>query len=224
MSVKTIKLWFLKNRIIFLLFFIILLGIFLRFVNFENRFGIAADQARDILIVRQALTQHTLPLIGPFSAAGSFVFGPFWYWIFMIPIALFPNSLLAPWVFQSLLYVLIIPIMFLTGKKIFDERFGILLAFFTAISTKEITLSTNLIISALVGFLAFVIFYLFVKFLKDKKPIYLYTTSFLISLCINTHFEAIPIIVLLPVALFWSRQKVKDITLSYYSIYAAFYF
>jgi len=213
-KLKRIKLLFFENRIKILILLIIIFAAFLRFYNYDNRFGIAADQARDVLIVRQALRDHTLPLVGPFSAAGSFVFGPYWYWFFVIPVALFPHYLLAPWIFQSILYVLIIPITYLAGKKIINYKFGLLLAFFTAISAKEITLSTNLIISALVGFFAFVIFYFFIKFLKEKKSVDIYIISFLISLSINTHFEAVPLIFLIPMALVYSKQKAKDIVFS----------
>src|SRR6185312_6809071 len=114
----SIKKWLYSKKDTLLLLSIIGLSIFLTFINYSNRWGLAADQARDVLVVHHALALHTLPLIGPYSASGPFVFGPFWYWIFMIPIGLFPQILLAPWIFQSILYVGIIPLFYLIGRKL----------------------------------------------------------------------------------------------------------
>lgn len=199
---------------IFAFLVIFLLAIFLRFVNYEDRFGLAADQARDLLMVREMLRIHSLPLIGPFSASGPFVFGPYWYWIFTIPVLLFPHSLLAPWIFQSLLYTLAVLIMFFIGKEIHGPRFGLLLSLFTAISTSEIKLSTNLIISALVGILTFIILYSFIRYIKDKEIKYLLLLSFLVAVAINTHFEAVPLIFLLPFAVFFGRRNIRHLALA----------
>ena len=52
---------------------ILLISIFLRFYNFENRWGLAYDQARDVLVAREGLNSFGLPLIGPFASAGQLV-------------------------------------------------------------------------------------------------------------------------------------------------------
>ncbi len=188
-------------------FLILILSIILRFANYGNRFGIAADQARDVLVAREALRMHTLPLIGPFSASGPYVFGPFWYWALLIPVALFHNTLLAPWIFITSLYVVSVFLMFLIGKKLINSRFALLLSLITALSPAEIQLSTNLIMSAFVGFLSVCIFYFFVRYIKDKKLADLSFMSLLIGIAINTHFEAVPLIVLPPLAIFFGKRS-----------------
>lgn len=208
MSIKTWLYW--KKDRIFLLS-ITGLSALLTFINYPNRWGLAADQARDVLVVRHALALHTLPLIGPYSASGPFVFGPFWYWIFMIPIGLFPKILLAPWIFQSLLYVSIVPLFYCIGKKLQNNNFGLLLALFAAISPAYITIATNLIMSAIVGIMGVGILYFFIDYLQTKQIFSLISLSFLIGLAMNTHFEAAPLGLLLPAAWFLGEKNHKHI-------------
>lgn len=186
---------------------ILILSIVLRFVNYSNRWGLAADQARDILVVRQALFLHVLPLIGPFSASGPFVFGPFWYWALMLPIGLFPHVLLSAWIFQSILYVGVVPLFFVIGKKIYNTSFGLLLMFFAAVCPAYVKQSNNLIMSALVGIFGIVIVYFFIDYLQKKKVSSLILLSFFIGLAINTHFEAVPLSIMLPIALIRGRKN-----------------
>lgn len=199
--------WLHQKKNILLFISIFLLSIVLRFSNYTNRWGLAADQARDVLVVRQALVLHQLPLIGPFSASGPYVFGPFWYWVLLIPVALFHNVLLAPWIFLTSLYVIAVGIMYLIGKKLLNAQFGLILSLLTAISPGEVQLSTNLIMSAFVGFLSICTFYFFVTFIKNKNLWQLACMSLLIGIAINTHFEAIPLAILVPVASFFGKRK-----------------
>ncbi|HVZ12644.1 MAG TPA: glycosyltransferase family 39 protein [Patescibacteria group bacterium] len=205
---------FIKNRILFLLLAIVIVAIVLRFANYQNRFGLAGDQARDVLIIREALKLHKLPIVGPFSASGPYVFGPIWFWIFSLPVALFPKTFLAPWIFQSLLFVLMIPIMFFIGKKMIDETFGIIISLLTALSPSIVKISTNLIFSALVCFLSLVVIYYFISHLKNKKIRSFYLLIFFISIAINIHFEAIPLIVLIPFAYFARKKTLSNLIVS----------
>lgn len=211
-----------KYRQIILLSCIFFIAIFLRFYNYTNRWDLASDQARDILIVREALVHHALPLIGPFSASGPFVFGPYWYWVFMIPISIFNSSLLAPWIFQTILYSLAVILMFIIGKKLINSSFGYLLAFLTAISPSEITVSSNLIFSALVGLIAFVILYCFTEHIRKKQLPSLIFLSFLISIAINTHFEAIPLVVLIPISFIYGQRKISHALAAFVSFLIPF--
>ena len=117
-----------------LLYLILGIAAILRFYNYPNRWGLAYDQARDVLVSTYALHNSLIPAIGPFSSAGQFVYGPQWFWIISLMSAVFPNAIITPWIIQSLLYVFTVYVMFLIGKEIIDEKFGLITAFFTAIS------------------------------------------------------------------------------------------
>lgn len=191
-----------------ILLLIVLLAAFLRFVDYDNRWGLAYDQARDVIVVNEALRRMELPLIGPFSASGPFVFGPLWYWVYMLVISVAPKFMMAPWIFQTTVSALMPVGMFFIGKELKDKYLGFLLAFFTAISTAQIAQSTNLTYSTFVGFIAVFVYYFFIKAVKTKKAKYLYLLSFTVACAANIHFQAVGMIFLLPIALFLVRPSV----------------
>src|ERR1700690_3767990 len=89
-------------------FFILVLSIFLRFSRYSDRWGLADDQAHDAVVSRYAVTHQKVPLLGPFSSAGAFQTSGAWYWFIMIGTALYPMSVVSPWVLLTLQYVLFV--------------------------------------------------------------------------------------------------------------------
>ncbi len=187
-----------------------LLAVFLRFVNYFNRWGLAYDQARDIIVSTFALTHHLLPLTGPFSSAGQFVYGPQWVWIVSLFVA-FPGGVLTPWIIQTLLYVLMVLIMFLIGKEIFGKNFGLLVAFLTTISTAQLGQSTNLVSPSMAGIFSIVAVYFFIRYIKYSKNLDAFLLGFLVANTINIHFQAIGLIFLLPIGFLFSKRKLKSL-------------
>ena len=59
---------------------ILVLAASLRLYRMEHRVALWQDQARDALVGRVALREGRVPLIGSFSSAGPFTFGPVWYY------------------------------------------------------------------------------------------------------------------------------------------------
>jgi len=189
---------------------VMLFAVFLRFVNYFNRWGLAYDQARDIIVSTFALTHHLLPLTGPFSSAGQFVYGPQWVWIVSLFVA-FPGGVLTPWIIQSLLYVLMVLVMFLIGKELFGKNFGLLVAFLTTISTAQLGQSTNLISPSMAGIFSIFAVYFFIRYIKYSKNLDAFLLGFLVSNTINIHFQAIGLIFLLPIGFLFSKRKLKSL-------------
>src|SRR3989344_7279890 len=102
---ESLKKFLKKHRYVLAIGVILAIAVVFRFYNFENRWGLAYDQARDVIVAKEALRLHQPPLIGPFTSAGAFVYGPQWFWITMIMVLVFPFSVITPWVIQILLYV-----------------------------------------------------------------------------------------------------------------------
>ncbi|MGA2911260.1 MAG: glycosyltransferase family 39 protein [Candidatus Levyibacteriota bacterium] len=190
---------------------VILLAVILRFVNYSNRWGLAYDQARDVIVSTYALSHHLIPLTGPFSSAGQFVYGPQWVWIVSAFVAVFPGAIMTPWIIQTLLYVLMVLVMFLIGKEIFGRNFGLLTAFFTAISTAQLGQSTNLISPSMAGIFSIIAVYFFIRYIKYSKNLDAFLLGFLVSNTINIHFQAIGLIFLLPVGFLISKRKFKSL-------------
>ncbi len=198
-----------KNKL--LLYCIIILATVLRFINYWNRWGLASDHARDLIVSIYALNNHLIPLIGPFSSAGQFVYGPQWYWIISLFVFLSPNLLIGPWIMQTILYVFAVYIMFLIGKEIINEKFGLIMAFLTAISTQQIMHSTNLVSPSMAGFFAIISVYFFIRSVKYSKGFDLFLLGFFIANAVNIHFQAIGLLFLIPVGFLFSKRKLKQL-------------
>lgn len=194
---------------LFFLIVILLLGAFLRFVNFSDRWGLAFDQAHSAVIARYALETFQLPLLGPFSSGGPFQTGGEWYWIVMFGTALYPSSVLSPWVFVTLLTVIAIFIMYLVGQKIFDSTFGLICAALLAVSTAQITQSTNLTNQTPI-ILTSVLSVLFsVLYINKQRISYIFFLAFFISLGSSIHIQSIALFPLLFFTLALSHKKIK---------------
>ncbi len=184
---------------------IIFIAIVLRFYNFENRWGLAYDQTRDVLVAHEALRTHSIPLIGPFSSAEQFVYGPQWFWVLMLMIGIYPSSFITPWIIQILLYVLMVFVMIIIGKEINGKIFGLLVGLFTAISPAQIAQSTNLTSPSMVSIFSIASVYFFVKYVKERKPLYSFLLGFFIATAVNIHFQAVGLFVLIPIIIVFSK-------------------
>jgi len=190
---------------------ILFLAFLLRFVNYINRWGLASDQARDVIVATFALNNHLIPIIGPFSSAGQFVYGPQWFWILSYLVSIFPGAIMTPWILQTLLYVFVVFVMYLIGKEIINKNFGLLLAFLTTISTAQIGQSTNLTSPSMAGIFAVFSVYFFLRYVKYSKSFDAFALAFLIGNTVNIHFQAIGLLILIPVSFLLSKRKIKQL-------------
>lgn len=203
----------LLNKFFLIICGILLLAIFFRFYNYENRWGLGPDQARDAMVVRYAVIHHEFPLIGPFSASGAFVFGSTWYLIFSFFEFLHPASLLTPWIAQSILFVFLVGIMIYIGYLIGGKKLAIILGAITAVSPSQIEASTNLIFSSFENVVSACVLLSMVYVFKKKKTLAFFFLGFTIALAITIHFQALPLIILFPLCLFLAKPNVKQVFL-----------
>lgn len=191
------------NPVRLLLLIIIILAIFLRFYNLPNRYDFDSDAIRDANVAYYAAYHFKLPLTGPFSSFGPFTFGPFYYYALALSYYIFP-SLYAPWILVTLLSVIVVFIMYKIGQELEGEAFGIMLAFFVALSTSQINIATGLSNLNFIPFftsLSLLLFILCVK--KDRTRSLWYPFLFGISLGIgiNMHYQSAGLLIL-PILLF----------------------
>ncbi len=191
---------------------VVLLAGLLRFYNYDVRWALAHDQARDALVAREALRQHIIPVLGSFSQAGSFVMGPIWYWLLTIATAFYPQSILTPWVAITLSYVAVVYLMILIGKELGGKWLGLLVGLFTAVSPSQIAQSSDLINPSGVAIFSVLSIYFAIKYIKTKKNIFLFLFPFFVALAINIHLQAIGLVSLILVTLILQKpNNIKSI-------------
>ena len=189
---------FLRRNFFWVLFTAILfLAIALRFYDYNDRYGLAYDQAHDAVVSRYAVSENKIPLLGPFSSAGPFQTGGEWYWLLMIPISIYPYSILSPWIFITILYVIFVACIILLGKEIKGNVFGLFVGALAAVSTAQISQSLNLTNQAPHALIALLAIWAMLRFIKKKKDKYLFFIAFFVSLSISIHLQGVALMIFL---------------------------
>lgn len=194
---------------------IILLAFLFRFYNFENRWGLAYDQAHDVLVARHAIESHKIPLLGPFSSAGPFQTGGEWYWFIMAGVVLYPSLVLAPWLFLSAIYVVFVYLMIRLGTELVDKKFGIIVGLLSAFSSAQIAQSTNLTNQAPLAIVSLLALYSMVKYTRTKSINYIFLLGFFVSLGASVHLQGIALIFLALFTFLFAGIPFKKIGLLY---------
>lgn len=198
---------------------ILLVAVFLRFYNYENRFVLASDQAMNAIIGRYALNEFKLPLLGPFSSAGPFQTGGEWFWIVMAGTLLYPRSSLAPSVFLTLISVLFVYLMIRfsielsLAKKTRDARiFGFIIGTVAAFSGGQVLQSYNLTNQTPIALLSLLTIWFAIRYLRQKRSLYIFLATFCTALAMAIHLQGVLLGIIILVTLVFSKlRKKKDI-------------
>lgn len=190
---------------------IIVLSILLRFYHYQDRWGLAYDQAHDALVARYALKTHKIPLLGPFSSAGPFQTGGQWYWFIMAATSLYPPSVLTPWIVLTLLYVFFVFCMIKFGTELVNKQFGLILGLFSAVSTGQIAQSVNLTNQSPLAFISLLSLWSGIRYIRSGKTKYIFALGLLTStgMCIHLQGAALGIFVLIVLGIQGISKKLR---------------
>lgn len=188
---------------------LLIISALLRFYDYGNRWGLAYDQAHDVIIARYALETHKFPLLGPFSSAGPFQTGGEWYWFIMIGTLLFPFFVNGPWVFLTLLQVFFPLLMVYVGYKLINKWFGLLVGVFAAISPDGISQSINLTNQSPLNYVSALSLLFAILYLKERKTKYLFWLGFFSTLGATIHLQGVPLIFIAIGTILLDRLKNK---------------
>lgn len=198
------------HRFIMCSLIVIVLAATFRFYDYQNRYVLGADQARDAIIARFALTKHMLPLTGPFSSAGPFFTGPEWFWFVMLGSILYPGSFLSPWVLLTCLFILAVYIIFLIGNEIRGILYGFIAGLLSAVSPVEITHTANLTNPVLTVVFSTITILFAVKYAKVKASIYSFLTGLSTGIAVSIHFQSIFLIPFPIFIILLNKPKLKQ--------------
>lgn len=205
MYVKKIK----KHKYHILVCLILLLSFAFRFYNFDTRWGIGNDDARDVLIAKEAIKRGELPMIGSFSSAGPFVFGPFFYWFIMGSYLLMPFVLTAPWILIGIIGVGVVGILMYCGKKIGGNNFALLVGLLAVTSPQLVIRSLTLGQHSFVALLSACCLLFFLLYLEKKTIRFAFLVGLSIGAAINFHYQALNLLIFLPALLFVAHKSVR---------------
>lgn len=191
------------------LFIVLFLAFIFRFWHYPLRYGIGYDGSRDAIVAFESARQLQLPLTGSFSSVAPVTFGPWYYFYITLANFVIP-SIWAPWISIGIASLCMVLIMYFVGLKLLKPKFGLILAFFTAISPAQISASSSLQQHALIGFLsslAILVCILIIQRTKVDIKIYMFW-GFVVGVAINTHFQALGLISL-PLLAFLVKRNIR---------------
>lgn len=134
-----------KILIYFLLCVIVLIGAWLRIAGIiTNSFSFTYDVGRDMIQVAKIVNDHNLTLIGPTTGLAGLFYGPWWYYILILPFYVSGGNPQAIAFFMSLIGIFTIFFMYVLGKKVAGNSLALMLAFFTSFSPSLIGVSNQI--------------------------------------------------------------------------------
>lgn len=200
-----------SNKLYLLLtVFIVLLAAFLRFYQLSDRWQIHYDAARDAIIGSQALKLGKIPLNGPFTSAGPFVFGPIFYHLIIISYLILPKVIISPQIMMALMNTLYVYVMLKVGE-LHSKKLAVIIGFLAALSPLHVERSTNLTQHNLVALFTALTLFAFISYLKHKNILYLLLLGFFIGCGLSLHYQALNLLVFLPFAVFAFPNKLTKV-------------
>src|SRR3989338_2390923 len=167
---KLIKVEQIIERYFFhLLLLILLILTIVIFWDFESRLFFQSDTTRDISIAKEAIERRQIPLVGSFSSAGPFVFGPAFYWFLVSVYLIFPNAIISPWIATAIIGILTVIMFAYLGYLLGGKKLSLILAILTATSAELIHRSASLTQHTYVIILSLLAIIFLVLFWQKKK-------------------------------------------------------
>lgn len=188
---------------------ILFLATFLRFYNFPNRWGLSGDDGRDVIVGLEALRRHELPLVGPFSSAGPFVFGPLFYWFIMASFLILPFLMSSPWFFLGALGVATVFILVYASRIIGGRKLAVIVGLFAATSPQLVVRSLILGPHSFIPFFASLLILNFLLLFKKKKSIYGFYMGLSLGIAISMHYQALNLLIFFPALFFIPKLSFK---------------
>lgn len=190
-----------------LLILITIFGFLLRFWFFPTRYNLGSDHSRDAMVASEAVRQLQLPANGPFSSVGPITFGLWYYYLNILSVIIIPSEW-AAWIMIGLISTVMIIIMYEIGRILDGKKLGLILAFLTAVSPHQISSATGLQPHSLIGPLTALNLLFFLNFLRSQKYRNFTLWGFILGITVNTHFQALGLM-LLPAFILIKSKKAR---------------
>ncbi len=185
----------------------------IRFWGYDHRFLLGSDSARDALVAREMIGQHKLPLIGSFSSAGPFTFGPWWYWFVAATTLVWPTNVVTPWVFTTFSTIVAVYFLYLAGKYLGGFKTGLFTAILASVAPASLAFSANLTQHTMAGVFSAISIWGFLYALNKKSLKSFFILGASLGMAINMHYQALGLLPLFSIV-FWVKPiSVKKILL-----------
>ena len=214
-----------KQSLLISILTVLVFSFFWRFGNYNERWTLSQDQARDGIIGFHMVQNFTLPLIGPPSSAGMFSFGPYYYWLIALFTLIIP-VVNGPWIGFTLLSILTVVVFYFIGDKLLCRLAGVIFALIAEFSAELIFHSTDMLNPIPLSLTSALVILFIILLIDHKKIFYSFLVGLFIGISINFHLQAIGLLIILPlislINSFHTVQKVNVFLLSIVGLVVSF--
>ncbi len=210
-----------KYKTILFLVVILLVAAFMRIYRVSDYMTFLGDEGRDVLVVKGIL-EGNLTLLGPRASAGDFFTGPIYYYMMAPFLWLWQLDPVGPAIMVGIIGTLTTWIVYLMGRKLFDEKAGLFAAALYAVSPLVIQYSRSSWNPNVVPFFALLTMYSLLKAVTTARSWkYYILTGILLGICIQLHyislFLAAAVAILVFIMNWYVNGKIKILqTIKYY--------
>lgn len=171
---------------------ILLLAAFLRLYRISDYMTFLGDEGRDVMVARDILSGH-LTLLGPRASAGDFFLGPAYYYMIAPFLLIFNYDPVGPAVMVALFGVATVLLIYIFGKKLFDEKTGFFAAALYAVSPVVINYSHSSWNPNVLPFFSLLIILTIHKALEMGRlsAKYFLAGGFLLGIALQLHYLAL---------------------------------
>lgn len=176
------------------------------------------DQARDYLLVKDVVVNHTLMLIGSRSGLGGFFHGPLWIYAIAPIYILTHGSPFGLAYFYVGLQLFTVFVGFLVGSKLYGEKSGLLVALLIALSPTTWAPVINTVSADAEPLVYLALFYFLVRFLRGDTKSFIFAIFFT---GLAFQFETASSIVLFPtviVMFFFGKEAFRNLKVIFLSL------
>lgn len=184
---------------------------YLRFYNFNTRWMIAVDQAKDAIVGRYAAQNKMIPLLGPLASGANVVGGPQWYWFIALTSFIYPKSILAPWIGVALMFILFVFIMIKIGEELVGKELAVIVGLLAAFSPLQVSQGVSLTNQSPMAIISAISLWAIITYIKNKNSLSAFILGCAIAIGFNIHMQGIGLFFLVPAVLVFSgKPKLKD--------------
>ncbi len=202
-----VKLWWeLKEEKKYFIAFLAVLAmaVFFRLYRIDQYMIFLGDEGRDAQIIKEMVSIHHFPLIGPPSSVGNIYLGPIYYYMMFPPMFLFSLSPVAASVMVGLIGVLTVALIYYLGKKFFSRKAGLMASFLYAISPVTIAYSNFSWNPNPLPFFALIFIFSLYKLNQSGNFLWIILTGASLAVSLQMHYLSL---ILIPIAgILWAGE------------------
>ncbi len=190
------------------LIILLILAAFLRLYKISSYMEFLGDQGRDVVIVRQFLTQGNLMFIGPQTSVGNMYLGPWYYYLIAPFLLLFNFNPRGPAVMVALLGIATVWLICKAGEEWFDRETGFLAAFLLAISPVIIYYSIFSWNPNVMPFFSLLSIWLIYRIWQNKEYKKMPWLGFSLAMALNSHYLGLLLLPVIGIFWLWGLKEV----------------